>query len=98
MILGQMKGGLGLGGAVFVDDVRGASSLGEEVDRVAYSADEITCLERGSHREHRELTGPIIECARSMAAGDDLDGPSIRIDRYEHSARRISQLSVPGNR
>ena len=81
---------VGLGGLVFVDDVRGAGSLGEEVYRVAYSADEITCLERGSHREHREPTRPIIECAHSMAAGDDLDGPSIRIDRYEHSARRIS--------
>ena len=85
-----MKGGLGLGGAVFVDDVRGAGSLGEEVDRVAYSADEITCLERGSHREHRELTRPIIECAHSMAAGHNLDDPGSRIDRYEHSARRIS--------
>ena len=98
MILGQMKGGLGLGGAVFVDDVRGAGSLGQEAYRIAYASDEVAGLERGSHREQRKFTGPIIECAHSMAAGDDLDGPSIRIDRYEHSARRISQLSVPGNR
>ena len=78
-------------------DVRGAGSLGQEAYRIAYASDEVAGLERGSHREHRKFTGPIIECAHSMAAGHNLDDPGSRIDRYEHSGGRVSQFSMPGH-